>query len=280
MRKTNYHTHTKRCMHACGKDEEYVLAAIANGYEELGFSDHTPWKYDTDYVAHMRMRLDQVQEYLESIDALKQKYQDKIHILKGFECEYFPKYLDWLLDFLIENEIDYVIFGHHYYRSDENGANKIYFGGIRDHEMLELYVEDAVAAMKTGIYSYFCHPELFMRGIKTVDSKVKNAYYRLCRCAKEMNMPLEYNLAGAAYNQSMKVEAYPHHAFWEVAAEVGNTAIIGVDAHDPRALMNDDLRDEGIRYLSGLGMKITDELPKVDFKALKEKKMLKICDKH
>ena len=54
MRKTNYHTHTKRCMHACGKDEEYVLAAIANGYEELGFSDHTPWKYDTDYVAHMR----------------------------------------------------------------------------------------------------------------------------------------------------------------------------------------------------------------------------------
>ena len=94
MRKTNYHTHTKRCMHACGKDEEYVLAAIANGYEELGFSDHTPWKYDTDYVAHMRMRLDQAQEYLESIDALKQKYQDKIHILKGFECEYFPKYLD------------------------------------------------------------------------------------------------------------------------------------------------------------------------------------------
>ena len=146
--------------------------------------------------------------------------------------------------------------------------------------MLELYVEDAVAAMKTGIYSYFCHPELFMRGIKTVDSKVKDAYYRLCRCAKEMNMPLEYNLAGAAYNQSMKVEAYPHHAFWEVAAEVGNTAIIGVDAHDPRTLMNDDLRDEGIRYLSGLGMKITDELPRVDFKALKEKKMLKICDKH
>lgn len=95
-----------------------------------------------------------------------------------------------------------------------------------------------------------------------------------------MNMPLEYNLAGAAYNQSMKVEAYPHHAFWEVAAEVGNTAIIGVDAHDPRALMSDDLRDEGIRYLSGLGMKITDELPRVDFKALKEKKMLKICDKH
>ena len=119
-----------------------------------------------------------------------------------------------------------------------------------------------------------------MRGIKEVDDQVEEAFYTLCKCAKDCNMPLEYNLAGAAYNEAMHQEAYPHHAFWEVAAKVGNTAIIGTDAHDPRALMNDDLRDEGIRYLSGLGMKITDELPRVDFKALKEKKMLKICDKH
>ena len=69
----------------------------------------------------------------------------------------------------------------------------------------------------------------------------------------------EYNLAGAAYNHSMHQEAYPHHAFWEVAAEVGNTAIIGVDAHDPRALMSDDLREEGLRFLHSLGMTITDE---------------------
>ena len=37
MRKTNYHMHTKRCMHASGSDEDYVLAAIEGGYEEIGF---------------------------------------------------------------------------------------------------------------------------------------------------------------------------------------------------------------------------------------------------
>ena len=42
MRKTNYHMHTYRCMHASGTDEEYVLSAIKNGYEEIGFSDHSP----------------------------------------------------------------------------------------------------------------------------------------------------------------------------------------------------------------------------------------------
>lgn len=53
--KTNYHTHTTRCMHATGSDEDYVLSAIKGSYQELGFSDHTPWKYHTDYVADMRM---------------------------------------------------------------------------------------------------------------------------------------------------------------------------------------------------------------------------------
>ncbi len=282
MRKTNYHTHTKRCMHACGSDEEYVIAALQNHYEVLGFSDHTPWNYRSDFVAHMRMRLAQAQEYFDSIAALKRKYQGRIEILTGLECEYFPEYMDWLLDFAIDHQVDYLLFGHHYYRTDENRdrGGRIYFGGIRDHDSLKLYVEDAVSAMHSGMYAYFCHPELFMRGIKSVDAQVKEAFYTLCRCAKECGMPLEYNLAGAAYNRSLHVEAYPHHAFWEVAAEVGNTAIIGVDAHDPKALASDELREEGLRFLKGLGIAVSDEVPRVDFVSLKRNKMLKICDKH
>ena len=71
MRKTNYHTHTARCMHACGSDEDYVRAAIANGYEVLGFSDHTPWKYASSFTAHMRMPLSQAEDYLSSIRGLR-----------------------------------------------------------------------------------------------------------------------------------------------------------------------------------------------------------------
>ena len=41
--KVNLHTHTYRCGHAEGTEEEYVLAAIENGYVKLGFSDHTPF---------------------------------------------------------------------------------------------------------------------------------------------------------------------------------------------------------------------------------------------
>lgn len=65
--KTNYHTHTTRCMHATGSDEDYVLSAIKGGYQELGFSDHTPWKYHTDYVADMRMLPEELPGYVESL---------------------------------------------------------------------------------------------------------------------------------------------------------------------------------------------------------------------
>ena len=96
--KTNYHTHTTRCMHATGSDEDYVLSAIKGGYQELGFSDHTPWKYHTDYVADMRMLPEELPGYVESLRSLREKYRDQISIKIGLECEYFPAYIHWLKD--------------------------------------------------------------------------------------------------------------------------------------------------------------------------------------
>lgn len=43
MKQTNFHTHTSRCHHAFGNDEEFVRTAIQNGFEVLGFSDHACW---------------------------------------------------------------------------------------------------------------------------------------------------------------------------------------------------------------------------------------------
>ena len=67
----NYHTHTERCGHATGDDEQYVRAAIEAGIKFLGFSDHVPFKN----VVHPsdRMNYDQLDDYIESIETLKKK---------------------------------------------------------------------------------------------------------------------------------------------------------------------------------------------------------------
>lgn len=64
--KANYHTHTTRCQHAKGSDEDYVLSAIKAGYDELGFSDHAPWKYNSDFHPTRRMELSQFEDYKRS----------------------------------------------------------------------------------------------------------------------------------------------------------------------------------------------------------------------
>ena len=43
--RTNYHTHTYRCHHASGTEEDYIIEGIEKNLKVLGFSDHGPF-YD------------------------------------------------------------------------------------------------------------------------------------------------------------------------------------------------------------------------------------------
>ena len=97
--KTNYHTHTARCGHAVGTDEAYIEAAIAQRYDVLGFSDHVPWPYKSGFThPGVRMTVGELDGYVGDIRALKEKYADRISLRVGFECEYFPEYMNWLAE--------------------------------------------------------------------------------------------------------------------------------------------------------------------------------------
>ena len=60
----NYHTHTPRCNHAWGAEEEYVERALEAGLKILGFSDHSPQFFPGDYYLGVRMRPEQLQDYM------------------------------------------------------------------------------------------------------------------------------------------------------------------------------------------------------------------------
>lgn len=259
MKKVNYHTHTMRCHHAAGKDEEYIQAAIRGGYEVLGFSDHACWKYDSAYVSGIRMELSQFQEYYESLSELKEKYQKEIQIFIGLECEYFPKYMDWIQGFAEEQKLDYVIFGNHFSQTDETG---VYYGtACKEDLWLKRYIEDCIAGLSTGFYSYLAHPDLFMRVRPQFDTLARQESERLCQWCKEQGVILEYNLEGLQMRKEGRVAGYPHEAFWEIAAKTGNQVIIGVDAHKPISLERTDSYDQAKRFLEELGVSLTDRIP-------------------
>ena len=95
-------------MHAFGTDEDYVRAAIDAGFEEIGFSDHSPWPFKSGYVSSMRMGADKLEDYALSVMKLREKYKDKIKIRLGLECEYFEEYLPWLCAECEKFGIEYV----------------------------------------------------------------------------------------------------------------------------------------------------------------------------
>lgn len=261
--KTNFHTHTFRCHHASGTDEAYVKAAISAGYQILGFADHSPWKFSSNYVSHMRMTPGkEFQDYLSSIRALKKKYSDRIDIRIGLECEYFPPYMDWLKQQIKKEKLDYIILGSHFEFSEEN---RYYFGHrVIDAESMDRYIKSCVDGMSTGLYAYLAHPDLFMRAYPEFDRICERGSIRLCREIKKLGYPLEYNLCGALENRRTGEECYPHHLFWQIAAAEGCDVIIGTDAHSPEALSDDTLRNEGIALLQSYGANIVDRIEYFD----------------
>ena len=93
----NYHTHTPRCNHAVGTEEEYVLAALDAGLKVLGFSDHTPWMFPGDYYSHMRMYPDELDGYCHAVNQVKKQYAGQLQIHLGLEVEYYPAFFEDLL---------------------------------------------------------------------------------------------------------------------------------------------------------------------------------------
>lgn len=246
MIRTNYHTHTTRCLHAQGSDENYVRAAIQNGFDELGFSDHTPWPYEDDYVSFCRMPLYQLSEYIGSIRSLKAQFAREIKIRLGLEAEYFPEFAGWLKEIREQYELEYLIFGCHYDRLDES----VYFGHVSSKAHIRRYAERSILGLGSGLYDCFAHPDLFLRGVSRFDEDCRSISRDLCRAARENGIPLEYNLSGFYYPmENNKNVGWPCFEFWEIAAMEGVSAIIGIDAHAPDRLSNTPTYDLAVQTL-------------------------------
>ena len=95
-----------------------------------------------------------------------------------------------------------------------------------DVRILERYVEQSAEALHTGAFTYFAHPDLihFIGNGEAYARQMR----RLCEAAKETDTPLEINLLGIRDSRH-----YPDERFWAIAGEVGNTVVLGSDAHRP-----------------------------------------------
>lgn len=245
----NYHTHTPRCRHAEGTEEEYVQAAINGGLKILGFSDHTPYWFPGDYYSTMRMFPDQLEEYCNAVRTAQKQYAGKLQIHLGLEVEYYPAYFGELLSRLRDQGIEYFLLGQHWVG---NEIGESYCGRpTEDEALLRRYCDQVMEAMHTGMFTYVAHPDL----INFVgDEKIYREHVRrLCKEAKNCDIPLEINLLGIGTGRN-----YPNRLFWEVAAEENCDCIIGCDAHTPGAIVKASAEQKALKLARDLELHLID----------------------
>ena len=220
----NMHTHTTRCQHAKGTDREYVESAIEAGLAVLGFSDHAPYLFREGYVSPIRMRMDELEGYVDSVLSLKKEYERDIEIYCGLEMEYFPTLFDKTMEEIDKFPIDYMILGQHFYDQEEGWSTPK--RAWADEEHLRMYVEHIMGGLQTDRFFYVAHPDIIcFLGEREIYRK---HMLSLIQEMKRRDMPIEINMNGFRENLH-----YPTPAFIDLAIECDCEFIIGMDAHKP-----------------------------------------------
>lgn len=236
---SNYHTHTYRCGHASGSDEEYVLSAIKHNIKTLGFSDHGPFE-DKDYG--FRMKFSEFNDYLLSIDSLKEKYKDKIKLLKSVEIEFFPHEISFYEKLLTKYNLDYLLLGQHMYYKNNN---LVIYDIINDSSYFLDYANSLKEGMNTKLFKMIAHPDFFGKFMFPWDYNCEKATDIIIDAALMNNCILEINANGIRKGLKNSIEGkryeYPHSKFWEVASKSGVKVTVNSDCHNPLDLYDDSL---------------------------------------
>ena len=157
-KKCNFHSHTVRCQHAVGEEREYVEEAIKEGFEVIGFSDHSPYLFKNGYVSRIRMTMSQLEDYVKTIEALKKEYRDDITIFLALEMEYFPGIFEPTIEKIRQYPMDYLLLAQHFFYENES------FISVRknwtDEMHLKSYVDLLTNALDTGYFNMVAHPDI------------------------------------------------------------------------------------------------------------------------
>jgi histidinol-phosphatase (PHP family) len=223
--KVDLHNHTVLCNHAIGSVDEYVEAAIAQGTEYFGFSDHAPMEYDYEY----RMSFDQIELYEQLVRSVQERYKEKITVLLGYEVDYLPGYMD---DRILKRPCDYLIGSVHFI--DEWGFdNPDYIHKYEGADMDVIYTRyfELIEAMALcGKFDIVGHLDLLKVFNFFPKTDIRLLAQKALKAIKKANMVIEINVSGLRKPVS---EAYPSPMLLESIAQLAIPITFSSDAHRP-----------------------------------------------
>ncbi|MCR5098322.1 MAG: PHP domain-containing protein [Lachnospiraceae bacterium] len=235
-----FHVHTFRCGHAAMvPDEAYVEKAIELGAGKITFTDHAPFPGNP---FGNRMDYEELDEYVESIRSLQEKYAYTIQIGCGLEIEYLPSFKSYYEELRASERFDVLLLGQHIYEHAPGVWN--FSVPLSEEETAMGLFEAQIEGLATGYFDVLAHPDRCFHRFDHWTSQMETASMELIRVAEDNGrIPLEKNVGSiSTYNMY-----WPE--FWELV-DPDYPVVVGCDAHDPRWMLiwNEVDDDDGFKF--------------------------------
>ena len=226
----NLHTHTNFCD---GKNtpDEMVLSAIDKGFDVLGFSGHGYTEHDLSYC------MKATDEYIKTINSLKNKYKEKIQIYTGVEED--------ATSVLIRENFDYIIGSNHYvkkdgkyYAVDSKKENFIINLKIFDNDPMKLaenYYELFVNYIKKRKPDIIGHYDLITKYDETELGCYFNneKYHKMAAKYLEEVIPCGciFEVNSGAISRGYRTSVYPYENLLHILCKSDGKIILSSDCH-------------------------------------------------
>jgi histidinol-phosphatase (PHP family) len=229
--RTNYHTHSRYC-DGEGEIEEYVLAAIAAGFDSYGVSCHAPVPIYAE-LPYMMLRRD-LPTYCNEVGRLRRKYRDQITLLLGLELDYAPGLEAYYEQRILPYGFEYFVGSVHYVGTDGVGVPWcIDETADRFAEQYFALQRQMVGTPGVAIVGHMDKIKMWNFGEKyfrETDDWYVAAVDETLRAFKAGGLIVELNTAGLR-----KEIAAPYPSPWVMARcrEIGVPVMVNADTHTP-----------------------------------------------
>ncbi len=259
MKLSSYHLHTTFCD---GKNaaEEMILAAIAEGCAEIGFSGHSHLPGES-----WTMSEEGTSKYFDTLISLREKYKDKIRVYIGIEQDYYSAPPTLPFDYII-GSVHSVKVGEKYYYVDESPeatdrAIAEGFGGD-PYAYCEAYYENVARLYEKTKCDIIGHFDLVTKFLEKSPAFSENHFrYKAARdkaLESLLATPAIFEINTGAISRGYRTTPYPSREAMAKIAAASKPFVINSDAHSAKDLtfmlyeIAKDLEKKGYKYIESL----------------------------
>ena len=247
MRFSSLHVHTTFCD---GKDDVQAMCAAAHekGLVSIGFSSHAPIFKKTGMKTDWHLSEDQLEQYVEQVRAARRRWQGKLDVFLGLECDYIKGMASALDKDIQALGLDYIIGSVHYIVPD-NGARPFTVDGPLDEleagiaegfngdglAMMNAYWDTVAEMICLGGFDILGHLDIVKlnnkngRFFSRESEAWQNRVTEVAKLASSSGCVVELNTGGM--NRGKIAEAYPSLEILRLLCKGNVPIIITADAH-------------------------------------------------